>query len=149
MMMMMVMVLVLLLWLMMLWHLARFRCRRWSLSRLTEEIQQIVHLGRPALGLMGGRHHLGGGAVGASTAAIQVCRCHRLLQLLELLPLLMGLVVVAGGGLLAGQKSALRPMGGPVQVLMGGGAVVDGLALGAAQQLLLGAADGAAGCVHG
>nr|AAL49294.1 RH03914p [Drosophila melanogaster] len=125
----MVMMLVLLL------PLTCFRFRSCSLllaARLPEEIQQVVYLGGPTLRLVGRRHHLGGGAVGAGAAAFQIGRCHSLLQLLDLLPLLL-LIVVAAVELLAGQEAALGAVVGPMEMLVGGGAVVDGLALGAAQ----------------
>lgn len=102
--------------------------QRW----LSEVIEQIIQFVRPALSLCGGRHHLSGGAIGATN--IQRCGCHRLLQLLYLV------VVVL---LSARQQTTIMPMGWPIQMLMRNGTVVNAFAFGAAEQLLSGAADGA------
>jgi len=77
--MMMMVIMVVLVLLLSLTHF-RFRCGSLFLaSRLAKEIQQVVHLGGPALRLVGRRHHLGGGAVGAGAIALQIGGCHRLL----------------------------------------------------------------------
>jgi len=71
-----------------------------------------------------------------------------LLDLLSLLLLLL-VVITAAVDLLAGQEATRGAVVGPIEMLVGGGAVVDGLALGASQQVLLSAASGTARRVHG